>query len=88
MPIAGAEGPLSLNGWVLLEKLGEGSFGKVFKARNEGLEEYGAIKIVPAEQDTGEVAREIQTLKDCASPNIVRYFGSATRNNELWIIME
>ena len=43
---------------------------------------------MPAEQDTGEVAREIETLKTCSSPNIVQYYGSATKFGELWIIME
>ena len=74
--------------WVLLEKLGEGSFGKVFKARNEETRQLAAVKIVPVEQDTGEVTREIETLKTCTSPNIVQYFGSHTKDGELWIIME
>ena len=73
---------------MLLEKLGEGSFGKVFKARNEETRQLAAVKIVPVEQDTGEVTREIETLKTCTSPNIVQYFGSHTKDGELWIIME
>ena len=79
---------LACNGWVLLEKLGEGSFGKVFKARNEETAKLAAVKLVPIEQDTGEVEREIATLKHCDSPNIVQYYGSATKEGELWIIME
>ena len=46
------------------------------------------MKIVPVEQDTGEVTREIETLRQCASDNIVQYFGSTTKDGELWIIME
>ena len=34
------------------------------------------------------MAREIETLRSCSSPNIVTYFGSATKDGELWIIME
>ena len=64
------------------------SFGKVFKARNEQTNVYAAVKIVPAEQDTGEVSREIELLKGCTSANIVQYLGSLTREGELWIIME
>ena len=61
------------------------SFGKVFKARNEETSQLAAVKIVPVESDTGEVTREIDTLKQCSSPNIVQYFGSTTRDGELWI---
>lgn len=43
---------------------------------------------MPAEQDTGEVSREIELLKGCTSANIVQYLGSLTREGELWIIME
>ena len=99
--------PLEVDGWVLLEKLGEGyvdenhfpssgppiahlcvprahsSFGKVFKARNEQTGVLAAVKIVPVEQDAGEVTREIETLKQCSSSNIVQYFGSTTKDGEL-----
>ena len=64
------------------------SFGKVFKAQHQETAHLAAVKIVPVEQDTGEVAREIDTLKKCQSPNIVHYYGSATKDGELWIIME
>lgn len=64
------------------------SFGKVFKARNEQTSQLAAVKIVPVEQDTGEVSREIETLKQCSSENIVQYFGSHTKDGELWIVME
>lgn len=74
--------------WLLLDKLGEGSFGKVFKARDELTNQLAAVKIVPLEQDTGEVGREIEMLKRCKSANIVQYFGSLTKDGELWIIME
>ena len=56
----------------LLEKLGEGSFGKVYRAQQHSINRHVAIKVVPVAQDTGEVAREIETLKECDSDNIVR----------------
>jgi serine/threonine protein kinase len=64
------------------------SFGKVFKARNTTTAELAAVKIIPVEQDAGEVSREIETLKQCDAPNIVKYFGSVSKDGELWIIME
>ena len=64
------------------------SFGKVFKARNTTTAELAAVKIISVEQDAGEVSREIETLKQCDAPNIVKYFGSVSKDGELWIIME
>ena len=63
------------------------SFGKVFKARNTTTAELAAVKIISVEQDAGEVSREIETLKQCDAPNIVKYFGSVSKDGELWIIM-
>jgi serine/threonine kinase 3 len=74
--------------YTLQEKLGEGSFGKVYKALEISTGRTVAVKIVPIEQDTGEVAREIEMLKTCNSANIVRYYNSFTRGSELWIVME
>jgi len=74
--------------YMVLEKLGEGSFGKVYKAVENGTGRTVAVKVVPIEQDTGEVAREIEMLKTCNSSNIVRYYSSFTRGSELWIVME
>eukprot|EP00962_Isochrysis_galbana_P041791 scaffold15414_cov114-Isochrysis_galbana.AAC.9 len=74
--------------YTLQEKLGEGSFGKVYKALEIPTGRTVAVKIVPIEQDTGEVAREIEMLKTCNSANIVRYYNSFTRGSELWIVME
>ena len=60
----------------------------MFKARNTTTAELAAVKIIPVEQDAGEVSREIETLKQCDAPNIVKYFGSVSKDGELWIIME
>lgn len=76
-----------LDEWTLLEKLGEGSFGKVFKAVNNITQQTAAVKIVPAEQGTGEVAREIETLIQCQSENIVHYYGSLKVESELWMCL-
>ncbi len=82
--------PSEAEGYELVEKLGEGTFGKVFKATCP--RKYGtmavAVKIVPADADAGETAMEIEMLKDCASDNIVRYHASFPFKNELWIVME
>ena len=45
------------------------SFGKVFKALNHKMNRICAVKVVPLEFDAGEVAREIEHLRECDQPN-------------------
>ena len=47
--------------YVLQEKLGEGSFGKVYKALELLTDRAVAVKVVPIEQDTGEVCNASDT---------------------------
>ena len=64
------------------------SFGKVFKALNHKMNRICAVKVVPLEFDAGEVAREIEHLRECDQPNIVQYYGSFPKDNKLYIMME
>ena len=72
----------------LLEKLGEGTFGRVFKAFDKKAKKPVAVKVVLAEADCGDVSREIEMLKACSSDNIVQYYASFAHKSELWIVME
>eukprot|EP01097_Dermamoeba_algensis_P007198 TRINITY_DN4510_c0_g1_i2.p1 TRINITY_DN4510_c0_g1~~TRINITY_DN4510_c0_g1_i2.p1 ORF type:complete len:317 (-),score=63.69 TRINITY_DN4510_c0_g1_i2:14-964(-) len=88
------EDPIQL--FELLEKMGEGTYGKVFKARNNQTGDIVALKIVQmvAEGQEGDgpnleqVWKEINLLKSCAHKNVVCYKGSYVWNNQLWISME
>ena len=64
------------------------SFGKVFKALHHSSNKIVAVKVVPIEDDSGEVAREIELLRECNQPNIVQYHGYFVRDERLWIMME
>jgi len=72
----------------LLEKLGEGSYGSVWKGRHQKTGTITAIKRVPIENDLDDIIKEIKIMKQCRSPYIVSYFGSYFKDNELWIVME
>ncbi|CAL8337957.1 unnamed protein product [Merluccius merluccius] len=72
----------------VLEKLGEGSYGSVFKANFKETGEIVAIKQVPVESDLQEIIKEISIMQQCNSPHVVRYYGSYFKNTDLWIIME
>ncbi|ETW10178.1 STE/STE20/MST protein kinase [Aphanomyces invadans] len=75
----------------VLQQLGEGSYGKVYKALNRGTARVVALKVVPVESDDKEMmdlTKEIRILEKCSSPFIVQYYGSILYENNLWIEME
>ena len=72
----------------IVEKLGEGSYGSVFKAVHKESGVLVAIKQVAIENDLEDILKEIRILQQCESPYIVRYYGSYTQGNDLWIAME
>ncbi|MFT7801321.1 serine/threonine-protein kinase 4 [Arapaima gigas] len=72
----------------ILEKLGEGSYGSVFKANYKETGEIVAIKQVPVESDLQEIIKEISIMQQCNSPHVVRYYGSYFKDSDLWIVME
>ncbi|XP_032836039.1 serine/threonine-protein kinase 3-like [Petromyzon marinus] len=72
----------------ILEKLGEGSYGSVFKAMHKESGQVVAIKQVPVESDLQEIIKEISIMQQCDSPHVVKYYGSYFKNTDLWIVME
>ncbi|CAG0883724.1 unnamed protein product [Darwinula stevensoni] len=72
----------------VLCKLGEGSYGSVFKALHKESGQVLAIKQVPVDTDLQEIIKEISIMQQCDSPYIVKYYGSYFKNSDLWIVME
>eukprot|EP00850_Spirogloea_muscicola_P003261 SM000013S26430 [mRNA] locus=s13:309405:315822:- [translate_table: standard] len=75
----------------LLDELGKGSYGAVFKARDLRTSELVAIKVLSlAEGEEGfeDIRGEIEMLQQCNNPNVVRYLGSYQGDDFLWIVME
>lgn len=72
----------------VLEKLGEGSYGSVFKAMHKESGQVVAIKQVPVDTDLQEIIKEISMMQQCDSPYVVKYYGSYFKNTDLWIVME
>uniref|UniRef100_A0A3B4C997 Mitogen-activated protein kinase kinase kinase kinase n=1 Tax=Pygocentrus nattereri TaxID=42514 RepID=A0A3B4C997_PYGNA len=79
-----------LDDYELLHRIGSGTYGDVFKARNNKTSVISAIKVVKLDpgDDISSIQQEITMMKDCTHKNIVAYFGSYLRNNKLWICME
>ncbi|XP_059393623.1 mitogen-activated protein kinase kinase kinase kinase 3 isoform X6 [Carassius carassius] len=74
----------------LIQRIGSGTYGDVYKARNVSTGELAAIKVIKLEpgEDFAVVQQEIIMMKDCKHSNIVAYFGSYLRRDKLWICME
>ncbi|USW51552.1 Putative protein kinase [Septoria linicola] len=75
----------------MLEELGSGSFGTVYRALHKPTGEYVAIKHIDLEgsdDDIREIQLEISLLATCSSEYVTRYRTSFVKGVKLWIVME
>ncbi|XP_061434785.1 mitogen-activated protein kinase kinase kinase kinase 3-like isoform X5 [Lethenteron reissneri] len=74
----------------IIQRIGSGTYGDVYKARNMRSADLSAIKVIKLEQgdDFAVIQQEIIMMKECKHQNIVAYFGSYLRRDKLWICME
>ncbi|XP_038620612.1 LOW QUALITY PROTEIN: mitogen-activated protein kinase kinase kinase kinase 2 [Tachyglossus aculeatus] len=74
----------------LLQRVGAGTYGDVYKARDTDTSELAAVKIVKLDpgDDISSLQQEITILRECRHPNVVAYIGSYLRGDRLWICME
>ncbi|MCG6961572.1 serine/threonine protein kinase, partial [bacterium BMS3Abin03] len=77
----------------ILEKLGEGGMGEVYKAQDTKLDRFVALKFLPSQLTASESdkARFIQEAKAASSmnhPNVCTIYSIEEYNNQLFISME
>lgn len=65
------------------------SYGSVYKALDKRDGKLVAIKVLEVEnEDTIELQKEINILRECDCEWIVRYKGSYRKDGNIWIVME
>lgn len=69
-------------------KLGEGSYGSVYKAIEKESGTVLAIKQVALDASLQDIIQEISIMQQCDSQHVVKYYGSYFRDSELLIVME
>jgi tRNA A-37 threonylcarbamoyl transferase component Bud32 len=84
---------LLLGSYVLLDKLGEGGMGQVFKARNWKLGQVVALKLIRKERLTSADAvrrfhREIRAAAQLDHPNVVRAYDADEIGGTHLLVME
>eukprot|EP01084_Bolivina_argentea_P179730 310547_1 len=72
----------------IIQPLGEGAYGMVYKALDKRDGELVAIKIMPLEVEAGSMEKEIQLLRSCKSPYIVNFCGAYIKDDNIWLAME
>ncbi|XP_018791930.1 PREDICTED: mitogen-activated protein kinase kinase kinase kinase 5 isoform X4 [Bactrocera latifrons] len=74
----------------LIQKIGSGTYGDVYKAKRIQSNELAAIKVIKLEptDDIQIIQQEIIMMRDCRHKNIITYYGSYLRRDKLWICME
>ena len=82
-----------LGEYELLEKLGEGGMGAVFKARHQKLKRLVAIKLLPEDQLEDDLAvarfqREMRTAATLDHPNIVQTDDAGEVGGKHFLVME
>jgi serine/threonine protein kinase len=91
--LQGSGGGLLLGSYVLLERLGEGGMGAVFKARNWKIGRIVALKLIRKECLDNETIvrrfhREIEAAAQLSHPNIIHAFDAGESDGTHFFVME
>ncbi|MBI4861279.1 MAG: protein kinase, partial [Candidatus Riflebacteria bacterium] len=77
----------------ILEMLGEGGMGEVYRARQANLDRIVAVKFISAEHYTDEInrrrfLREIRASSTLVHPNIIKTYDFGERQGDIYLVME
>ncbi|CAK6446337.1 unnamed protein product [Pipistrellus nathusii] len=76
--------------WEIVGELGDGAFGKVYKAKNKETGALAAAKVIEtkSEEELEDYIVEIEILATCDHPYIVKLLGAYYYDGMLWIMIE
>ncbi|XP_069575206.1 STE20-like serine/threonine-protein kinase [Brachyistius frenatus] len=76
--------------WDIIGELGDGAFGKVFKAQNKHTGILAAAKVIDTktEEELEDYMVEIDILASCDHQNIVKLLDAFYFESKLWILIE
>ncbi|KAI3352647.1 hypothetical protein L3Q82_019290 [Scortum barcoo] len=76
--------------WEIIGELGDGAFGKVFKAQNKQTGILAAAKVIDTktEEELEDYMVEIEILASCDHQNIVKLLDAFYYESKLWILIE
>ncbi|TKS69327.1 Serine/threonine-protein kinase 10 [Collichthys lucidus] len=76
--------------WNIIGELGDGAFGKVFKAQNKQTGILAAAKVIDTktEEELEDYMVEIDILASCDHQNIVKLLDAFYYESKLWILIE
>ncbi|XP_015252858.1 PREDICTED: STE20-like serine/threonine-protein kinase [Cyprinodon variegatus] len=76
--------------WEIVGELGDGAFGKVFKAQNKQTGVLAAAKVIDTktEEELEDYMVEIDILASCDHQNIVKLLDAFYYESKLWILIE
>jgi len=91
--LSGKSHGLIVGKYVILDRIGSGSMGRVYKAHHQLMGRVVALKIIAPEIITNErvvarFQREMRLVGRLDHPNVVRAFDADQSNNVLYIVME
>jgi len=84
---------LCMGHYILLEKLGAGGMGQVYKAYHPGMDRIVAIKVILAkgkiaEESVRRFEREVKAAAKLSHPNIITVYDAGNANGRHFMVME
>ncbi len=91
--LANRSGGLIVGRYVILDRIGSGSMGRVYKAHHAMMDRVVALKVIAPEISSNErvvarFQREMKMVGRLDHPNVVRAFDADRMNKVLYIVME
>jgi serine/threonine protein kinase len=91
--LEGRAAELTVGRYVVLDELGGGGMGQVFKVRDTGMDRIVALKLIRPDRVASETIysrfqQEIRAAARLAHPNIVRAYDAGTANGKHFLVTE